>query len=199
MDDFATWDVDPEFNNWEDSLEVLPGDNDSGAWPSAAVPVLNEPAMERVDARPVPMPSLSVAPLPGQETPPVTSDSGSSDTEWYGAPSPPEAHTKKNKIKKGEGRDGRPDEWDRYEYHGKLAHQMFQHLGESQPSAKLVFAVCRLLEERESKGDHRLSTRNRAAKRRMPNAYAWLDRNSLVLPLLGFAECVMRAKAQLRQ
>jgi hypothetical protein len=134
--------------------------------------------------------------------PPVISDSSLFNVELDNASASVGCPTKKtrgrrNQIKKGEGRDAQEDLFDHYDFYGKSAHQMFQQAGETQPSAKLVFEVCKCLVEHDSGTQKVLSFQNRWAKRRMPNAYAWLDQNSSALLAIGFQACITEAKARL--
>jgi hypothetical protein len=103
---------------------------------------------------------------PGQKTqPPGRSDHAQSMVR----------ERKKNTIKKGEGRDAKKDDKDNYQYCEGHSFKMLRVLQKKKPvSSKVLFELCRLVEERAT---GTLTTLNRWAKRRMPNAYAWLDDN----------------------
>jgi hypothetical protein len=81
---------------------------------------------------------------------------------------------RKNKIKKGDGPDAKGDPNDHYPFYEGFAYShLRRHFGKN-PPASVVFEVCRAV-VRLAPGQ--LSEQNRWAKRRLPNAYAWLDAN----------------------
>jgi hypothetical protein len=89
---------------------------------------------------------------------PEMSDSPPSDTEVDERPAkarPPNGRP--NRIKKDDGRDAKPDPNDQYMYEGQTAHQLFKQAGENYPSAKLIFEVCKCLEEREPRREKLLT------------------------------------------
>jgi hypothetical protein len=86
---------------------------------------------------------------------------------------------KKNQTKKGDGKDAKADEFDKYEYAKGWSYKVFeQELGHA-PKSQLVFAVCKTI-----RGAYRAASyQNRWAKRRFANAFAWLDRNQELIEL----------------
>jgi hypothetical protein len=96
---------------------------------------------------------------------------------------------KRNKIKKGEGRDAEKDEWDDYDYLKGHFYCLLRNGGGSVPKSKQLFGVCKKVEEVMKSRGCELSERNRWAKRRIANAYAWLDRNVSQITDSDFLDC----------
>jgi hypothetical protein len=152
------WDEVPEM-----TLDATPSD--------ASSPLLPPP--------PVPPPPREPSSPPGPASPP-----GGPPLE-LGFPSPPPPapdrggrSRKPNKVKKGEGRDAQEDEWDKYPATSGHFYQVLVCGGGKAPIAATLFALCGAIEDRVRAKGGELSERNRWAKRRVPNAYAWLDRNA---------------------
>jgi hypothetical protein len=86
------------------------------------------------------------------------------------------ASTKKNRVRKGEGPDAGPDRLGRDHYAFRIGHfyaLLKQRLG-WEPWKWELMAFCTAIED----GALGLpEKRNRYARRRMPNAYGWLDDN----------------------
>jgi hypothetical protein len=70
-----------------------------------------------------------------------------------------------------------PDEDDTYEYRSGHFFQVLVGAAGMAPIAAVLFAMCTVLEDRLTNEGRQLSERSRWAKRRLANAYAWLDRN----------------------
>jgi hypothetical protein len=88
-------------------------------------------------------------------------------------------HSGPNRIKKGMGPDAKPDLYDHYPYKEGHFYNVIVRPGEIPPASKIVFRICDLAERADV--DRRLSWRDRWAKRRIANAYAWLDLNEKIL------------------
>jgi hypothetical protein len=95
---------------------------------------------------------------------------------------------KKNQIRKGEGKDGQPDQYDKYLFVDEWAYGVIRKCADCAPKARQVFDICTLLEQR----CRDLSIRNRAAKRRLPNAYCWIDRNKDSIPVEVLSDVVLK-------
>jgi hypothetical protein len=77
----------------------------------------------------------------------------------------------RNQTKKGDGRDAEKDDWDLYDYSTGFF---------------------------DREGEQRLEQANRWAKRRVGNAYAWLDRHKEKISKLEFPYCWRDAKFRLK-
>jgi hypothetical protein len=106
---------------------------------------------------------------------------------------------KPNKTKKGNGADGKHgegrDEYDAYPFKSGHFFKLLEHSGAAPPTTKLLFQICKLVEE--GRWEPNLETRNRWAKRRKANAYAWLDRNEGALTDSDFLRLYSEAKCGL--
>jgi hypothetical protein len=102
---------------------------------------------------------------------------------------------KKNKIKKGFGPDSKSDEDDGYNFQLGYFYQRLKKFFGRTPPAGLVFEIC----QRVLKGSAMpLTDLNRWGRRRMGNAYAWLDRNQGRIPDQLFERCYYEAKWKLK-
>jgi hypothetical protein len=90
--------------------------------------------------------------------------------------------SKKNKTKKGEGKDGVADEDDNYPFQDGHCHCLFRDIDAGEPPAKVIFEICKIVNGTPVVAQGPLSRLKRWAKRRKPNAYAWLDRNHHNVP-----------------
>jgi hypothetical protein len=155
--------------------------------------------------------TLTIPPSPlfpfqnSSESPsPSSQPMSSSDSEWDGsskvAKSKGKAGNRKphrNQIKKGEGRDAKKDFWDFYDYQHGFFYGELRKIEENSLSAKLVFEICKVLRQKDRTDKEPLETANRWAKRRMRNAYAWLDRHREKISKEEFLDCVKVAKYRL--
>jgi hypothetical protein len=98
---------------------------------------------------------------------------------------------RKNAIRKGQGVDAKPDRFDRYPYHLGYFHRILGREFGTWPKAPEVFAICAKIESKVSS----VSLRNRWAKRRLPNAYAWLDHNQALVSDEAFCSVVREVMA----
>jgi hypothetical protein len=97
--------------------------------------------------------------------------------------------TKKNVVKKGEGKDSAKDQYDNYVFSSGWSYLiMSAELGHA-PTAETVFKVCKYVWQKATD----LLVQNRWAKRRLANAHAWLDRNKEVIPADLLREAVRAA------
>lgn len=101
--------------------------------------------------------------------------------------------THPNQQKKGTGKDAKPDPYDHYPYTSGYFFQLLTSMGERAPSAKLMFELGKVLRE-QVRSDPPLEVANRWAKRRLPNAYAWLDRQQKKISREEFVRCLGIAK-----
>jgi hypothetical protein len=104
-----------------------------------------------------------------------------------------------NLVKKGEGRDAKKDLWDNYLYDEGFFYGVLYKTEGKSPSAKLVFEVCKVLREQDRSGKDPFEPANRWAKRRMANAFAWLDRHKGKISTEEFLDCLREAKHRLNQ
>jgi hypothetical protein len=100
---------------------------------------------------------------------------------------------RKNRIKKGEGKDARKDSRDGYDYARGHFFGVLTGLNVTQLSAKVLFRVVALAQGRAGKQTTNL---NRWGKRRVPNAYCWLDENRGIISDELIGQCLDDAKAQ---
>jgi hypothetical protein len=98
---------------------------------------------------------------------------------------------KKNQIKKGEGKDAKKDERDGYDYVNGHFYGVLTRMNDGQLGAKTLFKVV-LFAYRDSKQP--LLPLNRWCKRRMPNAYSWLDDNKSRIDNDLLQRCLAQAK-----
>jgi hypothetical protein len=84
---------------------------------------------------------------------------------------------KKNKTKKGEGKDAFADEDDHYQFQEGHCYCLFSAVEPGDPPAKVLFEICKIVNGTPGIAQGPLSQLKRWAKRRKANAYAWLDRN----------------------
>jgi hypothetical protein len=134
------------------------------------------------------------------ESPSATHTSSSdSESDWMpkGATSKGRAGNH-NLIKKGEGRDAKKDPSDNYAYEEGFFYRELRSLVGKPPFAKLVFEICKVLREQDRTGKPPLEAANRWAKRRMPNAYAWLDRQWGKVTKEELLECLREAQSRLK-
>jgi hypothetical protein len=99
---------------------------------------------------------------------------------------------KPNQIRKGDGPDGVPDEWDNYDYKDDKFYKRLCARANGEPKAKYLFLVCRLLENQFDW----LPRRSRFAARRVPNAYAWLKQCEACPLLNGTFDKIANAIAE---
>jgi hypothetical protein len=151
--------------------------------------------------------TTQTSPLPSFQNSPESPSNqtlSSSDSEWdetskvakgKGRAGDREPH--RNQIKKGEGRDARKDFFDCYDYEHGFFYEELRKIETNPPSAKLVFEICKVLREKHRSDKELLETANRWAKRRMPNAYAWLDRQREKISKEEILDCLREAKDHL--
>jgi hypothetical protein len=100
---------------------------------------------------------------------------------------------KKNKIKKGQGADGVPDPCgrDNYPFEKGYFYTLLKQRLRARPLKPQLMDFCAAIEERTPTP---LPARNRWAKRRLPNAYGWLDecRESISPVLVDAAFAALR-------
>jgi hypothetical protein len=101
---------------------------------------------------------------------------------------------KRNKIKKGEGSDARPDPAgrDKYDFQKGYFFRKLKPLVHKQHS-KVVTSLCKLVEGQRPPG---LSEVNRWVMRRMPCAYGWLDENRGSISEELFNNCIVKMVEQ---
>jgi hypothetical protein len=100
---------------------------------------------------------------------------------------------RKNRMKKGAGKDSKKDSRDGYDYvHGHFF-GVLTALNTKQLSAKTLFSLVVLAHQRV---DEQTTNLNRWAKRRMPNAYCWLDENRGIISDERIGQCLDDVKAQ---
>jgi hypothetical protein len=78
----------------------------------------------------------------------------------------------RNKIKKGEGKDARPDARDHYPFETGQAYQDITRFNGGPALAPIVFGIAKGLADQFSE---QVTPLNRFARRRVPNAYSWMD------------------------
>jgi hypothetical protein len=148
---------------------------------------------------PLPIPTSSLFSFPNRSESSSNQLTSSTDSEWDGKSKGRvgnrESHH--NQIKKGEGRDAKKDFWDFYVYEHGFFYEQLRKIEKNSISAKLVFEICRVLREKDRTDKQKLEKANRWAKRRMPNAYAWLDRQREKISKEEFLESVKEAKRRL--
>jgi hypothetical protein len=118
-----------------------------------------------------------------------TLESGSeiTDTIWFDIShfSPQRA-----RARRGEGPESkakRPDRYDRYRYRElSISYARLAGLGYLKVSLISVVKICNMIESAMTDAGVIISVRNRAAKRRMPCAFHWLDENWGVIGLQAF-------------
>jgi hypothetical protein len=98
---------------------------------------------------------------------------------------------KKNQIKKGEGKDARKDPRDGYDYVNGPFFSILKNMNGGQLGAKTLFKLA-VLVQRDSRQS--LTPLNRWCKRRMPNAYSWLDENISRIDRDLLARCLKEAR-----
>jgi hypothetical protein len=189
-DAFASYETEPDyrFSAWGDNGWLFPG------WDAADVTFGETPS----DASsPLPQPPTPASPPPRESSSPP----GGPPLE-LGFCCPPGAPAlscggrprKPNKVRKGEGRDSKKDEWDDYSAVGGHFYQVLLRGSGRPPIAAALFALCAALEKRLGAENGELSKRNRWAKRRVANAYAWLDRNAGSISDATCLECYLLKK-----
>jgi hypothetical protein len=94
---------------------------------------------------------------------------------------PGRVSAKPNKVQKGSGPDAKKDPMDDYAYTEGHFHQVLVAAGLKGTSAKVIFGVCKRLVQVHEEDCLKLSRMNRWAKRRLANAYAWLDQNASLI------------------
>jgi hypothetical protein len=99
---------------------------------------------------------------------------------------------KKNKIAKGDGRDAKPDPRDGYNYQIGNFFPILARLNGAALTAKVLFPFIEIIARTVPVSVNP----NRFAKRRIPNAYCWLDENRNDIPEEVAAQCLSQAKAQ---
>jgi hypothetical protein len=149
-------------------------------------------------------PTRPTSPLPSFQNSPESPSNqtlSSSDSEWdetskvaKGKGRAGDREPKHNRIKKGTGKDAKADPFDGYHFQSGYFFEVLNSMGERPPSAKLLFKLCNVLQQQERKGQPPLELRNRWAKRRIPNAYAWLDRQKNKITKEEFYDCLIKAK-----
>jgi hypothetical protein len=102
------------------------------------------------------------------------------------------AERRKNKIKKGEGRDAKKDGRDNYLYYEGHYFEVLSSLQKKPVNSKVLFELCKVVEARAQLP---LTALNRWAKRRMPNAYAWLDENESAIGDEFVKKCFVAVQA----
>lgn len=182
VDAFPSWPwILPEEDDWDifgwegwDTVPSVssPDRSDESSPPSPADPTLPYPAV------PLILPLIS----PGGFFPPLPFPVKKG---WTG---------KRNKVKKGCGPDAREDESDDYPYADGHFYTLACQSGEKPPTARVVFEVCRIVAARLQAARRDASRLNRWGKRRMPNAYAWLDKNRDLIADAEFHDCLAEAK-----
>jgi hypothetical protein len=101
---------------------------------------------------------------------------------------------RRNRIPKGQGPDSKRDAQDRYDFTAGHFYAVALELDHMAPSSALLFAICKAIREKCSTTGRTLRHMNRWAKRRIANAYAWLDKNRDVIPDDLFRECFLAQK-----
>jgi hypothetical protein len=105
-----------------------------------------------------------------------------------------------NRIKKGEGFDAKKgvgsDQYDEYHYQSGHFFKLIVDKGDTPPVARILFDICKLVERAALHQRVKLEPRNRWAKRRKANAYAWLDRNEGALTDSEFMRWYEEAKSR---
>jgi hypothetical protein len=97
-------------------------------------------------------------------------------------------------VKKGDGRDAKPDDSDGYAYSkGHFYQVIFRATGKA-PIAAVLFGLCAAIAARLKDAGRQLTERNRWAKRRVANAYAWLDRNESQIRDCECLECLAQVQ-----
>jgi hypothetical protein len=108
----------------------------------------------------------------------------------------PALHPVKHKtIRKGYGTESKrfaPDPHDNYSFRTKsLAFARIVHLGFQKVTLTEVVRICNLIENFMRFTNRRMTERNRAARRRTPCAFHWLDANLPLIGMLFFDNTVM--------
>jgi hypothetical protein len=103
------------------------------------------------------------------------------------------AERKKNKIKKGEGRDAKKDDRDNYRYSEGHYFKVLSSLQKKPVNSKVLFELCKVV---KASAQGPLTALNRWAKRRMANAYSWLDENERTIGDEFVKECFVIAQAK---
>jgi hypothetical protein len=102
---------------------------------------------------------------------------------------------RKNRVRKGEGEDARPDPAGRDRYDFKLG-KFFAILNArttTKQTMKVVQTFCQTVHERAPTG---LSDWNRFVKRRKACAYSWLDENAGVIGNELIAQCLVELESK---
>jgi hypothetical protein len=128
-------------------------------------------------------PTDTESPAPASQSSGISewpSSDSSPDGELFPAPadkSPAQRFGKIKQLAKGHGKDAAKDDYDKYDFKSGHCYNLFHGIECHAPLAKVIFEVCKLLIQNHTIAQRTLLPMNRWAKRRMPNAYAWLDRN----------------------
>jgi hypothetical protein len=100
-----------------------------------------------------------------------------------------------NKVKRGTGAESKarmPDRYDNYPFESQsLAYWRILLLGYSGIHLSDLVRLGNVLEQSMEAQGTTLTPRNRAAHRRMPNAFHWLDENLAVIPVALYDRAVV--------
>jgi hypothetical protein len=154
-----------EQNNFEfGDLEVFP---DEDFWAT-------DEAFGVYDPSPNPAPEIQAADSPDPST-------DSSSPIPVSTESDPEAETPRQRTKKGFGPESKtnaPDQYDSYDFQRRSpAYIRLRLLGHESFTLSDVVHLCSSMENMLLAQGRPITERNRAARRRKPNAFHWLDEN----------------------
>jgi hypothetical protein len=100
----------------------------------------------------------------------------------------------RRRVRKGEGAESKlnsPDQYDLYQYEMKsIAYARIVMMGYPNASLVQIVRIGELVEEQLRTAQVHTSPRNRAARRRKPNAYHWLDEHWQWMGLIPFDQII---------